>query len=224
MSSLFRRLGPLPLGVLALAAVACTEPSPEPLAPAPSFVKVKPPAYLTTLPLWTATETVAGVYGDGAAYPGEPSQSCGGGRQVRLVAPDGMPGTVAPPPVCPASGRSKLHFPDNPLSGDLDPYGASEPAYEIRGGRVRPTGWMSPTLNYYWDNCSGSTGCNFVWTDGVLDVTGATASITATCAKLYIGQNVVPVSPTSGPTCAARHGAGTVNGFPLQLDAELADQ
>ena len=221
---------------LVVAVIGCTAPSsenPDALGPSSGPLLAKPntgPAYFSDLPDWSGSLIVAGVYdlGSGLPFPGEPIQSCSANREIRLVAPAGMPGSFALPAVCPSSGDNKVQLPGDPLSGDQDPYGDPVPSYAIKGNTWKPTGWMRPTLNYYWQGCTAGSGCNFVWTDGKVTVqrngSGAIigSTITGHCAKLYT-MDTLPLYPSAGaPSCVSRDKAGTpVPGFPVELNVVL---
>jgi hypothetical protein len=152
-----------------------------------------------------------GVYGDGGSYEAL-RQDClaDPARSIMLVPPVKMPATVViaetefvlpPPPECPATGRVSIHLPGDELDPALDgDYGANEPSFTTnKNGKVRATGWMRPTFNLVWA-CGELEFCNFVWTDGFKETTGAVGSrevtITGSCARLYAGGlNTVPFEP-----------------------------
>ncbi len=191
-----------------------------------------PPAPTVAAVLDDFNASIPGVYGDGEEYTAGIAQACPD-RAVFLVEPAGMPVGLLLPAVCDDPGRVQVHLPGDPLAENQNPYGDPEPSFNIRGGKVHPTGWMRPTLNLFWD-CAGSDSsfCNFVWTDGVAitqtdgqgNVTGGT--VTGTCAKLYVDYSGVPIPPSDGaPTCdAVDKDDNIVRGFPLELHVDLTVQ
>lgn len=190
--------------------------------PAPTVTK-------NLLPTWDGTQTTPGVYGDGNDGI---AQACPDHAVTLVPPPEGMP-ALPPPAVCDESGRVQVHLPGDPLAGDGQ-YGEPGPSFDVhkKTGKVRPTGWMRPALNLFWD-CPGadSSYCNFVWTDGLATTENGHTSVTGSCALLYVDYTGKPIAPLSGLTCTPEDSDGNpifdgfgdlvTTGFLLELHVDL---
>ncbi|MHC4709048.1 MAG: hypothetical protein ACYTA3_01115 [Planctomycetota bacterium] len=102
-------------------------------------------------------------------------------------------------PTCNNPGWMFLHLPEImtfECPGDVYPceYGAREPSYVIRGGRVKPTGWMSPTVNFFFS--LDGVNYNLVWQDARLhNPPGGARRVTGGLVHLYDSTMDVLQSP-----------------------------